>query len=83
MNGRNTMRAAALTDVCKTLLDDFDLTLGEIADLAKDIAGECEDMLQSQAECTYNNWYDPEGVASRQHTYEETLVAAGRGHLIG
>ena len=79
---RNTMRAAALTDVCKTLLDDFDLTLGEIADLALDIAGECEDILQSREEAAYEEWYDPEAVASRQHIYEQTLVAAGRGHLI-
>ena len=76
---RNIMREEALTDVCNVLLDDYDLTLGEISDLAKEIAGNCEDILQCRSEATY----DPEHVASRRVTYEETLVAAGRGHLIG
>lgn len=80
---RNIMRAEALTDVCNMLLDDYDLTLGEIADLAKDIATECEDMLQARSEAAYELWYDPERAASRRASYEETLVAAGRGHLIG
>lgn len=80
---RNIMRAEALTDVCNVLLDDYDLTLGEIADLAKDIATECEDMLQNRSEAAYESWYDPEGAAARKSSYGETLVAAGRGHLVG
>jgi hypothetical protein len=80
---RNIMREEALMDVCNVLLDDYDLTLGEISDLAKEIAGNCEDILQCRSEAAHELWYDPERAASRRATYEETLVAAGRGHLIG
>ena len=41
--------STALTDICKQLLDDFELSPAQIANLAKDIAGECEAIVQNRS----------------------------------
>lgn len=68
----------ALTEVCKTLLDEWELSPEDIANLAKDIPGECEGILENRAE---QAWLDRSAPDDR--AYRRDMVAAGRGHLLG
>lgn len=68
----------ALTEVCKTLLDEWELSPEDIANLAKDIPGECEGILENRAE---QAWLDRS--APDDTTYRRDMIAAGRGHLLG
>ena len=68
----------ALTEVCKTLLDEWELSPEDIANLAKDIPGECEGILENRAE---QAWLDRS--ATDDTTYRRDMIAAGRGHLLG
>jgi hypothetical protein len=69
---------AALTDICKQLLDDFELSPAQIANLAKDIAGECEAIVQNRAEQAWEDRSAPDNSS-----YRRDMIAAGRGHLLG
>ena len=65
----------ALTDICKQLLHEWELTLDQIANLAADIPGECE----ARAEAAWERW------SSRQHddsAYRTDMINSGRGHLL-
>lgn len=68
----------ALTDICKQLLDDWELSPEQIANLAKDIAGECENIVQNRAEHAWEDRSAPDSSA-----YRRDMIAAGRGHLLG
>lgn len=69
----------ALTDICKQLLDDWDLTAEQIANLAADIVSECAAIRDDRAEQAWNDWQnrDPDDSA-----YRRDMIAAGRGHLL-
>lgn len=68
----------ALTDICKQLLDDFELSPDQIANLAKDIAGECENIVQNRTERAWEDRAAPDSTS-----YRRDMIAAGRGHLLG
>lgn len=75
---------AALTDICRQLLDDWELTPEQIACLAKDIPGECASILDNRAE---QAWVDRqehlmEAGGSDDLAYRRDMIAAGRGHLL-
>lgn len=66
----------ALTDICKQLLDDWDLTAEQIANLALDIAGECETIMEDR-------WMDYANAnLDDDSAYRRDMIAAGRGHLL-
>ena len=69
----------ALTDVCKLLMDDYDLTLAEIADLAKDIFHECEMIAENRNE---QAWEDYQNRDRDDSSYRTDIINAGRGHLL-
>lgn len=68
----------ALTSICEQLLDEWELTPDEIANLAGDIAGECETIVQNRSEEAWENRADPDDSAFRRDMFN-----AGRGHLVG
>lgn len=75
---------AALASICEQLLDDWELTPEQIANLAKDIAGECASILDNRAEAAW--------VAAQERlmanggvddsAYRRDMSAAGRDHLL-
>ena len=71
---------AALTDICKQLLDEWDLTPEQIANLAADIPGECEAISEDRDEAAWERWNNREPDNS---AYRRDMIAAGRGHLLG
>ncbi|MGN6539148.1 MAG: hypothetical protein ACTHKQ_25905 [Mesorhizobium sp.] len=76
---------AALTSICEQLLDEWELTAEQIANLAKDIAGECASILDNRAEAA---WTDrQESLMANggvdDSAYRRDMIAAGRGHLLG
>lgn len=76
---------AALTDVCRLLLDDYELTPQEIANIAKDIPGECQNMADNAAEAAWCAQQERmmESGGPDNSAYRREMVAAGRGHLLG
>lgn len=71
---------AALTDICRQLLDEWELTPEQIANLAKDIPGECASMIDNRAE---QAWLDQQQREPHNTAYRRDMIAAGRGHLLG
>ncbi len=74
----------ALTGVCKYLLDEWELTPDQIANLALDVAGECEAITDNRAE---NAWMDRqqslmESGGPDDSAYRRDMINAGRGHLL-
>lgn len=74
----------ALTAVCLALLDDWELTPDQIANLALDIAGECANIADNRAEAA---WMDRqqslmESGGADDSAYRRDMIAAGRGHLL-
>jgi hypothetical protein len=69
---------SALTDICLQLLDEWALPLDQIANLAKNIAGECEAIIQNRAEQAWEDRSSPD-----DSSYRRDMIAAGRGHLLG
>ncbi len=65
----------ALTDICKQLLDDWDLTPEQIGNLAMDIAGECDAIMEDR-------WMDFTNREPDDSSYRRDMIAAGRGHLL-
>lgn len=75
----------ALTDICRQLLDEWELTPEQIANLAADIPGECAAMTDNRAEAA---WLDHqqslmESGGRDDSAYRRDMIAAGRGHLLG
>lgn len=68
----------SLTSICEQLLDEWELTLEQIKNLAADIPGECEDIVQNRSEKAWENRADPDDSAFRRDMFN-----AGRGHLLG
>jgi hypothetical protein len=74
----------ALTDVCKMLLDDWDLDEEQVAALATDLAKEFLEHMMARNEAAWERRYGDlaeSGGADDSH-YRETMKAAGRGHLL-
>lgn len=76
---------AALTDICKQLLGEWQLTPEQIANLAKDLPGECAAMADNRNEAA---WMDRqqslmESGGPDNSAYRRNMIAAGRGHLLG
>lgn len=75
---------AALTEVCRLLLDDYELTPQQIANLAKDIPGECEEMRDNAAEAAWCAQQERlmESGGPDNSAYRRDMIAAGRSHLL-
>lgn len=73
-----TYPSGALTSICEQLLDEWELTPDQIANLANDIAGECDNIVQNRSEEAWANRSDPDDSAFRRDMFN-----AGRGHLLG
>lgn len=76
---------SALSDICRQLLDEWNLTPEQIANLAKDIPGECAAMADNAAE---EAWLEQqarlmESGGPDDSAYRRDMIAAGRGHLVG
>jgi hypothetical protein len=74
----------ALEDICRQLLDEWELTPDEITNLAANVPGECKAMAENRAE---------EAWVARQESmmasggpdnsaYRREMVAAGRSRLL-
>lgn len=76
--------SAALTAVCEMILDEYELTPQQIADLAADIPGECMAMADIRAEADWQHRQDAlmERGGPDDGAYRRDMIAAGRGHLI-
>lgn len=74
----------ALTEICRQLLDEWELTSEQIANIAKDIPGECQAMADNRAEAAYlahqQSLMESGGVDDS--AYRRDMTAAGRGHLL-
>ena len=75
---------AALTSVCKELLDEWELTPVQIANLAKDIAAECEGILENRAEQAWDRQQESltESGGPDDSAYRRGMIDAGRGPLV-
>ncbi|MDF1599681.1 hypothetical protein PZ895_07815 [Mesorhizobium sp. YIM 152430] len=75
----------ALTDICRQLLDEWDLTPDQIANLAKNIPGECAAMSDNRAEAAWQDRQERlmESGGPDDSAYRRDMIAAGRGHLLG
>ena len=73
-----------LTEVCKMLLDDYGLEPEQIANLAKDIPGECEDIAENRAEDAWERQQQSlmESGGPDDSHYRQQMKDAGRGHLL-
>lgn len=74
----------ALTDICRQLLDEWEMSPEEIANLAEGIPGECAAMADNRAEAA---WMDRqqslmESGGPDDSAYRRSVIAAGRGHLV-
>lgn len=74
----------AMDEVCKLLLDEYELTADQIANLAKDLPRECAGMSDNRAEAA---WMDRqqslmESGGGDAPSYRRNMIEAGRGHLL-
>lgn len=67
----------ALTEICEQLMDDYGLSQQQIANLALDIIGECENINEARSEA-----YWSERSAPDDSSYRHDIINAGRGHLL-
>jgi hypothetical protein len=76
---------AALTSICEQLLQDWDLTLEQIANLAADIPGECEAIEDNRNEVAWMNQQESlmESGGPDDSQFRRDMINAGRGHLLG
>lgn len=79
-----TFPNAALTDICRQLMDEWGLSIEEISNLAKNIPGECKAIADNRAEAA---WMDRqsrlmESGGPDDSAYRRSIVDAGRGHLL-
>lgn len=68
-----------LTEICEQLLDDYGLTLEQIANFAKDIPGECQSISDDRNERAWEAYQSREPDDS---SYRRDMINAGRGHLL-
>lgn len=69
-----------LKDICNQLLDER-LSSEQIANLAKDIPGECDNMCEAAYERQQERLMESGGPDNSG--YRRDMVLAGRGHLLG
>lgn len=76
---------SALEDICRQLLDEWELTQEQISDLAKDLPGECAGLIENRAEAAYLDRQQSlmESGGLDDSAYRRDMIAAGRGHLLG
>lgn len=76
---------AALEDICRQLLDEWELTPEQIANLATDLPRECAAMADNRAEAEYLDHQQSlmESGGADTSAYRRGVIAAGRGHLLG
>lgn len=67
----------ALTEVAKLLLDDYGLSQQQIANLAADLPGECENINEARSEAYWSERSEPD-----DSSYRRDMINAGRGHLL-
>ena len=74
----------ALTAICTDLLDEWELTPDQIANLALDIPGECKAIAENRAEAAYEREQQSlmESGGPDDSAYRRDMIAAGRGHLL-
>ena len=75
---------AALTSICEQLLDEWELTPQQIANLAADIPGECEAIEDSRNEAAWERRQQSlmESGGPDDSSYRRDIISAGRGHLL-
>lgn len=71
----------ALTAVCEVLLDEYELSLEQIASLVQNIHGECEGILEQRWERQQAALMESGGPDDS--AYRREMKLAGRGHLLG
>lgn len=74
----------ALTAVCEVLLDEFEQTPEQIADLVKCIVDECQAMTENRAEEAWQRQQEDLMESGRpdDSAYRRQMHEAGRGHLL-
>jgi len=74
----------ALEDICRQLLDEWELTPDEITNLAANIPGECKAMAENRAEAAWEQRQRDlmESGGPDDSAYRQDMIAAGRGHLV-
>jgi hypothetical protein len=75
---------AALTSICEQLLDEWELTPEQIANLAANIPSECADIEESRNEAAWERQQESlmESGDPDDGAYRRNLINAGRGHLL-
>ena len=75
---------AALTDVCRLLLEEWELTPQQIANLAANSPGECEAMRDNAAEAAWCEQQERlmESGGPDNSAYRKAMTEAGRFHLL-
>ena len=75
---------AALEDICRQLLEEWELTPEQISSLAANIPGECANMRDNAAEAAWCAQQESlmESGGPDQSTYRRDMIAAGRSHLL-
>jgi hypothetical protein len=74
----------ALTAVCEVLLDEFEQTPEQIANLVTHIADECKTMAENRAEDAWQEQQERLMSDGGPHdgTHRDNIIQAGRGHLL-
>lgn len=74
----------ALTEVCKLLMDDWELTPERIASLVKDILPECKGIQERRDEAAWEAHQERLMSDGGPHdaSHRDNIIAAGRGHLL-
>lgn len=67
----------ALAEICEQLMDDYGLTMQQIANLSLDILGECENINEARSESYWKDRSAPD-----DSSYRRDIINAGRGHLL-
>jgi len=75
---------AALTEICTQLLNDYGLTLEQIAHFAADIPGECQAIEEDRNEAAWDRQQQSlmESGGPDDSAYRRDIINAGRGHLL-
>lgn len=74
----------ALTEICKLLMDEWELTPEQIANLANDIPRECKNIQDNRDEAAWEAWQERLMSDGGPHdaSHRDNIIAAGRGHLL-
>lgn len=75
---------AALEDICRQILEEWELTPEQISNLAADIPGECANMRDNAAEaawCAHQERLMESGGPDDRH-FRKSMAEAGRSHLL-